>query len=138
MSKMDGCSNLILLLQQKPSVMLARTGLGEVFEEALMPCLLHLPSLTEESHSVALLEKAYPALIKLTCVRFSEPEQRPSKIKSLDRIMRYGVLKGFAHAGEHANVARTLVSQVAELTEHMKIDVAKHMKVSYLSPTALS
>ena len=111
--------------------MLTRTGLGEVFEGAIMPCLLHLPTLTDELDSIELLEKAYPALLELACVRFHEPGQRPSRISSLDRVMRYGVLKGYTHAGEHANIAEILVSQVVELIKHMKIDVAKHMKVLY-------
>ena len=94
-----------------------------------MPCLLSLPTLTDEEDSILLLEQAYPTLVRLTCVRFSEDRQRMQKVKALDRIVRYGVLRGYAHAGEHVKIAEVLVEQISELTKALGIDIVKHMKV---------
>ncbi|KAL9637364.1 MAG: hypothetical protein Q9164_002229 [Protoblastenia rupestris] len=126
--KAAGCSNLFIFLQSCPSTILERTGLGEIFENALMPCLLSLPTLTDEADSILLLKQAYPTLVRLTCVRFSEDRQRMQKVKALDRIVRYGVLRGYAHAGEHVKIAEVLVEQISELTEALGVDIVKHMK----------
>jgi len=109
--------------------MLERTGLGEVFESAITPSLMYLPSLTEEADSLKLLSAAYPALIELARARFPGDEHRQSRVKALDRIMRYGILKGYAHAGEHAKIAEMLVRQVTVLVDEMGIDVVKFLKV---------
>ncbi|KAL9124286.1 MAG: hypothetical protein Q9217_006372 [Psora testacea] len=126
--KAAGCFNLSVFLQACPSTVLERTGIGEVFENAIIPCLMYLPTLTDEADSILLLDQAYRALIKLACVRFTENGQRTQKVKALDNIMRYGVLKGYAHAGEHAKIATILVKQIIEMTKEMGIDFVKHLK----------
>ena len=126
-----GCSSLSLFLASNPSITLDRTSLGEIFEDAVMPCLMYLPTLTEEADSIALLEQAYPTLIRLACVRFPGIMQRDCKTKALDKILRYGILKGYAYAGEHVKIAEVLVRNVFELIKVMGIDALKHLKVVY-------
>ncbi|KAI8623852.1 hypothetical protein F5Y19DRAFT_491850 [Xylariaceae sp. FL1651] len=48
-----------------PDGLLARTGLADVFEQAVFPAVLSLPSLTPETESLALLGAAYPALFSM-------------------------------------------------------------------------
>lgn len=91
--KARGCELLRLLLNVTPPSLLARTGLGEVMEEAVMPCTAYLPNLTPEEQSYKLLSAAYPALLALADVRYppdpgSEGRPitvRPEKVKYLNR-----------------------------------------------------
>lgn len=114
--------------------MLHRTGLGEVFENAIMPCLMHLPSLTEEAESIQLLSAAYPALFRLARVRFPEDKDHRARIKALDRIMRQGILKGYLHAGENVRIADLLVKQMIVVVDEMGIDIVKYLKVCIVFP----
>ena len=129
--KTQGCSNLSLFLQCDPSNIIERTGLGEILEEAVMPCLMYLPTLTDEARSVSIIEQAYPALIELACVRFSEPAYRACKVMALTKIMRYGILKGFVQAGEHIRIAEVLVRQMITLVKEVGIDIAVCLKVCH-------
>ena len=134
MYKGVGCFDLWTLLQHTPTVLLDRTGLGQVFEEAIMPCLMHFPTLTEETDSILLLNQAYPALTRLACVHYPAQEQRLRKTACLDRIMRYGIFQGFGNAGEHARVAETLVTHCTALIREMGTDAIKHLKVKSYVP----
>ncbi|KAI0114033.1 hypothetical protein GGR51DRAFT_475584 [Nemania sp. FL0031] len=48
-----------------PDGLLSRTGLADVFEQAVFPAVLSLPSLTPEAESLALLGAGYPALFDM-------------------------------------------------------------------------
>lgn len=111
--------------------MLERTGLGEVFQNALMPCLLYLPSLTEEVESLQILEAAYPALMALTNVRFADKKHQVLRMKAFDKILRYGVLRGYALAGEYVKITELLVIQMTQVINEMGIESAKHLKVRH-------
>lgn len=106
-----------------------RTGLGKVFENAIMPCLMYLPTLNDEVDSLILLRAAYPALIALAHVRFPEGKHKSSRLKMLDRVLRFGVLKGYTHAGDYVKIAELLVNQIIELVNEMGIYFVKHLKV---------
>ena len=127
--KVKGCNCLMVLLRVCPATLLERTGLGEVFENAVMPCLLYLPSLTEEAESLQMLRAAYPALIALALTRFPDEKDRTARMRALDRILRQGVLKGYAYAGEHVRIAELLVQQIVKLVNEMGIESVKHLKV---------
>lgn len=127
--KVKGCNCLMVLLRVCPATLLERTGLGEVFENAVMPCLLYLPSLTEEAESLQMLRAAYPALIALALARFPDEKDRTARMRALDRILRQGVLKGYAYAGEHVKIAELLVQQIIKLVNEMGIESVKHLKV---------
>ncbi|KAL8925762.1 MAG: hypothetical protein Q9208_003259 [Pyrenodesmia sp. 3 TL-2023] len=126
--KIRGCSLLLLLLEVCPADLLERRGLGEVFHNTLMPYLLYLPSLTPEEESVPLLHATYDALLALTMARYITLEKSISKNKTLDAIFRYGVLKGYAHAGDNVRIGRLLVSKSMDLVNAMGIHCVKHLK----------
>ena len=128
--KVRGCSLLKVFLKTVPSQLLERTGLGEVFQSAIMPCLLYLPSLTPEEESLQLLGAVYPALLALVRARFDGAKDKVLKQKALDSIFRYGILKGHVHAGEHVKIAGFLVQRIRDLEEEMGIDSCKHLKVA--------
>ena len=115
-----------------PPGLLERTGLGNVFQSALIPCLLHLPSLNPEEESLQLLGAVYPALLALVRTRFDSAKDKALKQKELDAIFNYGILKGYAHAGEHVKIADFLVRRMIDLIEEMGIESCKHLKVYVL------
>ena len=127
--KVKGCNCLTMFLQQCPSLLLERTGLGEIFENAVMPCLMCLPSLTEEEESLELLKAAYPSLMFLAFVRFPDEKHQAAKVRALDRILRNGLLKGYAQAGEHVKIGKLLVNEIATVVKELGIDSVKHLKV---------
>lgn len=129
--KVKGCNFLAIFLQRCPSILLERTGLGEIFENAVMPCLLSLPSLTEEADSLQMLKASYPVLISLALARFPAEKHQAAKIKALDTILRNGTLKGYAYAGEHVKIAELLVNELTILVNELGIESVKHLKVSY-------
>ena len=94
---------------------------------------MHLPSLTEEKGSLQILRAAYPALIELANARFAGEKERRAREKALDRILRDGVFKGYAHAGEYVGIAEVLVEQMIALIEGMGIHSAKHLKVCHIN-----
>ena len=127
--KVKGCNLLAMFLQRCPSLLLERTGLGEIFENAVLPCLLSLPSLTEEAESLEMLKAAYPALMSLALLRFPGGEYQAAKVKALDKILRDGVLKGYAQAGEHVRIGTLLVNEMTILVKELDIESVKHLKV---------
>ena len=128
--RIKGCDTLSVFLQKCSSLLLEQTGLGEIFESAVMPCLLSLPSLTEEAESLKMLRAAYPALISLALLRFPGEKHQASKIKALDKVLREGVVKGYAQAGEYVRIAELLVNEMTELVERLGVESVKHLKVS--------
>ena len=127
--KVKGCNCLTMFLHQCPSLLLERTGLGEIFENAVMPCLMCLPSLTEEAESLELLKAAYPSLMSLAVVRFPDEKHQTAKVKALDRILRNGLLKGYTQAGEHVQIGKLLINEIAIVVKELGIDSVKHLKV---------
>ena len=127
--KAIGCELMTILLQVTPSSTLSRTGLGELFENAVLPYLAYLPSLTSEEESLQLLGAAYPALICLTRTRFPGHNGIDDRRKHMDKIVREGIMRGYHHASEHAKIAELLVDQISVLVEDMGIWAVKHLKV---------
>ncbi len=109
--------------------MLQQTGLGEVFEDAVMPTLLFLPELTPLEESISLLKSAYLALSTLADVRYPTKDERGKKMKFLDRVMRHGVLQGFMHSGDNVRITELLVEEVIILFDRMGIHAVKYLKV---------
>ena len=110
--------------------MLAQTGLGEVFEDAVMPTLHFLPSITPIDESLALLEPAYQALYVLGEVRYTDDEDgKKEKMKFLDRVLRQGVLMAYLHASEHVKIVEVLVHVMGGLVRGMGMRAVKHLKV---------
>jgi tRNA nucleotidyltransferase (CCA-adding enzyme) len=130
--KQLGAELLHSLLRATSPNLLSRTGLGSVFEEALLPCLTYLPSLTPEPDSVAILAATYPALFTLTNSRFppTSPQDpnRPNRVKSLDTILRKGILHAYAHCGQYPDISRVLFRNLATLLNDLGIDSVKHLQ----------
>lgn len=127
--KVRGCELLGLLLERCPSTLLHRTGLGEVFESTLMHYLLYLPTLVTDEDCLQILGAVYPALVALNRARFTDYKDRRLKTKHLDQIMREGIFKGYAHAGEKVYIAEMLVKQMTILIKELGIGSVKHLKV---------
>ena len=128
--RVRGLLTLSDLLLRMPSKLLQQRGLGEVFEDAVMPTLLFLPEITPTEESLSLLTSAYSVLSSLGEVRYPTKEDRSKKKKFLDRIMRQGVIQGFMYSGDDARIAELLVKEVASLFESMGVHAVKYLKVS--------
>lgn len=136
--KVRGCELLTLFLKRVPPPLLQRTGLGEVFQNALMPCLLYLPSLVVENESIQILEGAYVAVILLNQVQFPGDKHRTQRMISLEKVLTDGIFKGYAHAGENVKIAEFLIQKMISLVKELGIEVVKYSKVLPCLPTNLS
>ncbi|CAK3873400.1 CCA tRNA nucleotidyltransferase, mitochondrial [Lecanosticta acicola] len=127
--KTVGAEFLHGLLKATPHELLRRTGLGEVFEEALMPCLSCLPTLTPEPESLALLNQAYPTLLTLTNLRHPPPPtSNPQRIKALDSILRRGPLQSYSLLPPHVpSIRATLLAHLTTLLDLLDLNSVKHI-----------
>ena len=128
-NKVKGCETLMVLLKVTPSQFLQRTGLGDVFQDALTPCLSYLPSITPEEESIRLLNAVYPSLLSLTSTRYPMPQNGAQRITVLDKILRVGILTGYSHAGELVRIADMLVQRLSDIIELMGSMFVKHLQV---------
>lgn len=133
-----------------PDGLLSRTGLAEVFEQAVFPTVLNLPSLTPEAESCDLLAAAYPALLDMAGlenpdnrtdaaegggadVGFSESTGfSEAQRKLLDKIVREGIMVGYHHAKQHVRLVNLLCQTLCRLVSGMGILSVKYLKVSYV------
>src|SRR5271167_1497299 len=88
--RVRGLAILLDLLSKTPPNVLNQTGLGEVFEDAVMPTLHFLPSLTPTGDSLKLLKPAYAVLLKLGEIQFPARGDQHKRLRLLDRVMREG------------------------------------------------
>lgn len=111
--KTKGCTllrNLLTPIQQTKSPILHRTNLTSVFEDALKPCLLSLPTITPEPDSIDLLKEAYPALLTLQKTTYtntpspspqSQSKTQPNKLETyisrLTTTLRENLIPSFHH-----------------------------------------
>lgn len=139
--KAVGAEFLGNLLKVVEPALLQRTGLGDVFEEALMPCLAYLPPSTPEQEAVQLLRAVYPALIVLERVRFpsgdssgkfSVQEVRRQRTKFLDKVIRDGAVYGISSCHSHPSIVIITCEQLTILLNEMGIDAVRHIK--YILP----
>ncbi|TKA83181.1 hypothetical protein B0A55_00719 [Friedmanniomyces simplex] len=148
--KRTGAELLHHVLQVTPSLLLERTGLGEVFDEALMPCLSRLTSVTPEKESIDLLSAVYPTLLTLVEVRYflaSPPppgssktttaeERAHQRVKSLDRLLRKGIIQSYSLCSHHPRIITVLLQQLTPLLHALGIEAVKHLQ--YLLPILTS
>ena len=141
-----GARYLHQLLLVTPAALLETTGLGDVFEEALLPCLSFLPPVTGQKESVKLLEEVLPALLALAVLRFPESgsrqkaprrglnpqplkakqqssrvEEQGSRIASLDRLLRKGFLHGYSLCGSPSSISSYSPAVLATLFTHVPL-----------------
>ena len=117
------------LLDKVPPKMLEQTGLGQIMEEAMIPTLSFLPTLTPVDESLLLLNAAYDTLLKLTDVRFGDEKSKQKKQKVLAKLLREGVLHGMDHSHQNIEISRLLLTVMEKLINRMEIQAIKHLKV---------
>jgi hypothetical protein len=111
--KTRGCNllrTLLIPLKESCSDIIGRTNLSSVFEDALAPCLLSIPTITPEDESLRLLGAAYPALLLVLKTRYQKPSSisggfkapvlprdKETYICSLTNILRMNLISSFHH-----------------------------------------
>nr|POF03491.1 cca trna nucleotidyltransferase, mitochondrial [Quercus suber] len=136
--KLRGIRFLRQILAVTPPTLLARTGLGSVFEDALTPCFSYLPDMTPENESLTLLKEVYPTLLVLSTVRYSlasvglYSSQSP-RVKYLDGILRRGILNIYAQtSASHPRITAVLFEHLVPVLNSLGIETVRHLQ--YLLP----
>ncbi|KAI0897105.1 hypothetical protein F4806DRAFT_423088 [Annulohypoxylon nitens] len=125
-----------------PPNLMQNTGLATVFEDAVFPAVLFLPSLTPEYESLEILGAAYPALFEMAGLTYTNhgPEAGPglsgsekqqiteSRRKLLDKIVREGVMVGYHHTKDHVRLVGLLCEVLVCIINGMGILAVKHLK----------
>lgn len=141
-----------------PPGLMDRVGLTSVFEDAVFPAVLYLPSLTPEDESILLLDAAYPALAQLAGLSHAPPpsplhgqpanqadEKETERIittpdltaqqrKLMDKIVRDGVMTGHFHARDYARLTMLFCEELHLLVSGTGILAIKYLKVRHLNP----
>lgn len=137
--KACGCNLMSDLLRHTPPALLARTGLGSVFDDAITPCLSYLPNLTPEAQSQLLLDAAYPALFTLTTTRFPKSKttsisaQSPSHMptpyaKHLSLILHTHIIPSIHQISDtHPDLTVTLFTHLQTLVGSLGLDTIAHL-----------
>ncbi|KAI1801820.1 hypothetical protein F4811DRAFT_435080 [Daldinia bambusicola] len=137
-----------------PQTLMRDTGLAEVFEQAVFPAVLYLPSLTPEDESLEILGAAYPVLIEMAGLTIDHPAetadgtstaepqtqtqtqtQKPThsqiteaQRRLLDKIIREGIMIGYHHAKEHVRLVGLFCETLVCIINGMGILAVKHLK----------
>lgn len=136
--KIVGARLLHSLLLQTPPALLSRTGLGEVFEQALLPCLTYLPELTPVLESVQIIDAVYPALFTLSTSRFpleTTPDSKASpetlrigRVACLDTVLRRGIFHTYQFCSQYPAILTTTFTHLATCLRLLGIDSVKHLR----------
>lgn len=106
--------NFLTPLRTADSDLLKHTNLASVFDEALTPCLLSLPTITPEDEALNLLGAAYPALLLTLKTRYhidsvtttSQPSEKKSEKRiytsRITTLLRDNVISSFHHVSSHS------------------------------------
>ena len=130
-----GLKILSAFLPKFSQKLLSQTGLGPVFEDAIHPTLLFLPSITPVEESLLLLPAAYRALGVLCEVQFPNTDDA-GRLRLLDRIIRHGILPGYLHSSQILVLVNVLVTELCTTVSRMGVHSVKHLKV-YLTTTSV-
>ncbi|OJD26002.1 hypothetical protein ACJ73_02619 [Blastomyces percursus] len=122
-------SKFLAPLEQSNSDILQRTNLDSVFQDAIKPCLLFLPTITPEPESIHLLQHAYPALLAVIRTRFTSPPlqatstplrsaqpkskqdtESQKRVESLTHLLRHGILHSYHHTSNPRPIENTSIS----------------------------
>ncbi|KAF4125338.1 Protein of unknown function (DUF2454) [Geosmithia morbida] len=118
-------------LDKCPAKVLKSTGIGKVFQDAIFPSVLFLPSLTPEAESIQIMQPAYRALIILA---EKDPDtSSPTRRLLLDSIIREGILTAYDHASSYIHVVETLLRTLATVVNCLGVYTVKHLQT--LLPT---
>jgi hypothetical protein len=145
--KTKGCALLTQLLQpiqESNSDILRRTNLTSVFEDAVAPCLLSLPSITPEDRSLDLLGAAYPALLSTFKTAYKGPTQsekdKEAYTTSLTKILRSNLISSFHHVSSstpatgsaasfpHPRLSTFLLEKITIVINELGIHTTKYLQ----------
>lgn len=152
--KASGCQLLRLLCEALLSVeseMLRKTGLGDVFFDALKANFMLLPTLTPEDESLAVLTELYPAFLAAVDARYyagggsrtKDQENEATSAKEftgrqdrLKLLLRHGVLASLSHLSSGQSFSSStsvplttyLVSQIKPIVTRMGIDSVRYLR----------
>ncbi|KAG8627867.1 hypothetical protein KVT40_003740 [Elsinoe batatas] len=128
--KAKGCKLLTILLERTPSNLLAKTGLFDVFADALRPCFGYLPTLTADDDAVDLLKHVFPAYFALFKTAFQRAEGKADMkgTKFLDTIMHKGILAVYNHCPEHVSIISVVLRNLSVLQDMLGLESIKHLK----------
>ncbi|OJJ51248.1 hypothetical protein ASPZODRAFT_55687 [Penicilliopsis zonata CBS 506.65] len=149
--KTRGCdilSQLLWPIKESKSSILQRTNLSSVFEEAIVPCLLSLPTITPEDESIQLLAAAYPALLSLFKTSYQNSpagkqleKDKEKYISSVTKILRDNVISSFHHISSmnptstssfasfpHPRLSTLLVDQITIIVTELQIHTTKYLQ----------
>ncbi|RCI15176.1 hypothetical protein L249_7064 [Ophiocordyceps polyrhachis-furcata BCC 54312] len=107
-----------------PRQILTTTGIGRVFEDAVYPSVYFLPGSMNEKESAILLSEAYRVLLQLAEAGQADDQKR----RSLDRIIRDGVLTGYRHAPDSPVVVDILMRNLAVTVFGLGTHAVKHLQ----------
>lgn len=151
-SKASGCQLLRLLCQVLVSIesdMLKKTGLGDVFFDALKTHFMLLPTLTPEDESLEVLMELYPAFLAAVDARYRmvvaseatmeqvvSSKEFTGRQERLKLLLRHGVLTSLSHlsSGQSFSTSTSiplttyLVSQIMPIVERMGIDSVRYLR----------
>ena len=125
----QGLEVLANFIRKCPGETLLTTGIDLVFQEAIFPTLLFLPSLTPERDSLRVLSPAYTALINLATAYGTSTQQAH---KLCEKLLREGIFAGYHHASEHIHIVELLMQYSTTIIGCMGIYCVKHMQVRYV------
>ncbi|PYI33991.1 ATP :tRNA-specific tRNA nucleotidyltransferase [Aspergillus indologenus CBS 114.80] len=155
--KIRGCSLLTELLQpirSAQSDILRRTNLSSVFEDALRPCLLSLPTITPEDDSLRLLSTAYPALHALLETSYTtgsssksgtSSSSKPEFTAALTKTLRDNLITSFHHISStnpitspaassaltsfpHPRLSTLLLTEIQRTISALRIESTKYLQ----------
>jgi len=159
-TKVTGCRLLHLLCELLVGIesdMLRKTGLGDVFFDALKVNFMLLPTLTPEDESLEVLTQLYPAFLGTVDARYGNQEttsiskgegkkevwgQVPGskeftgRQERLKLLLRHGVLASLSHLSSGQSFSSStsipltifLVSQIPSIVEKMGIDSVRYLR----------
>lgn len=137
--KTHGCRHLYQLSQvlvATQSTILKRSGLTDVFVEALKNDFSYLPSLTPEEDSIMLYEQLYPAYLGLVQARFPSVDAVPGENSNSQRqsyltlLLRHQLLHALAHLATGSGSGSTTSPKLSTLLLTQLSNVVREMDTS--------
>lgn len=125
--RVRGLEILAVFLEKCPAKVLQSTGIATVFQEAIFPTLMHLPSLTPEHESIKLLKPAYRALV--TIAEMDTDDSSPRRRRLLDKLLRDGIFAGHHHASQHIQIVQLLMHHTEVIINCLGVFAIKHLVV---------
>ncbi|CAG8507883.1 1622_t:CDS:2 [Paraglomus brasilianum] len=120
--KTRGITILDQILRKVNPTIIQRTGLGNVFYEAISACLMYQ---SEVSHA-QFLRPSYSAMLNLVSV--AESRGSEAWFSKHEKILRSHVLRGLVMAGDIIVIRRVLLEQIPVLVEYLDIVAVKYLK----------